>query len=64
MEEKLTICTANIYELQERFNNGAVKIMDNLNIDKEVFAELCLCWVREHAKWDEHENTSDRLKEE
>lgn len=64
MEERQNICEANTYELQEKFNKVSEKIMDKLNIDREVYAELCLGWVRENAKWDEHDNTTDRLRKE
>ena len=57
------IITANLYELQPKFDEVATKFRTEHDIDKETFAQLCLDWVRENAKWDEHQNTTDRKVE-
>ena len=57
------ILTANLYELQPKFNDYAIKFKTEFDIDNETFAHLCLDWVRENAKWDEHQNTADRKVE-
>lgn len=52
MEERLNITTANTYILQDKFDKIAEQALEKWNIDKEVFADLCLSWVRQQAKWD------------
>lgn len=52
MEEKQNIITANTYKFQEKFDKIADQALEKWNIDKEVFADLCLTWVRHNAKWD------------
>jgi len=52
MEEKLNIDTANTYLLQDKFDKIAKQALEKWNIDKEVFADLCLTWVRYNAQWD------------
>jgi hypothetical protein len=50
---------APIYIIQEKFDTYAEVFMKNLKIDKEVFAAVCLDWVRYNAKW-----KSDNEKDE
>jgi hypothetical protein len=58
-----TITTANIYLLQTKFDEVAIRTMTELDIDKETFAHLCLEWIRQTAKWDNHPNTTDKKQD-
>lgn len=49
--KRLNINDANTYLLQDKFDKIAEQAMEKWNIDKEVFADLCLFWVRYNAKW-------------
>ena len=66
IEDKNTLCifnTSNIYHLQDQFADKAKSIMIEFNIDKETFAYLCLDWVWQNAKWDNHSNTTNKKPE-
>jgi len=51
VEKKLSITEANIYEVQQWYDKFAERFMDKMNVDKSVFAECSLSWVRYNAEW-------------
>lgn len=48
---RLNMCEANVYELQEKFDEYAEIFRKQLNIDKQVFAHLCMSWVVHEGEW-------------
>ena len=44
-KSKLNVCTANLYELQDSFDEAMEILNVNLNVDNEVLANLAMSWV-------------------
>ena len=55
------MATANLYQLQDTYDTKADAFCKEHSINKEVFADLALSWVRANAHWDE-ESQSGTVK--